>query len=316
MDPAVAALAESAAARNLPPLHEITPAQARERVRAGDELCASGPALHHVADVTIPVAPGAAGIPARVYRSRPGPVRRTLVYLHGGGWVTGDLEYADELCRFLARDADCAVVSVGYRLAPEHPYPQAFDDAYAALGWAAEHIAPRGALAVGGDSSGGNLAAACAIRARDDGGYGLACQLLIYPVLDHDFGRPSYARHAARFPVGADGMRWFWDQYAPDLALRDHPTLSPLRERDLSGLPPAHLVVAGHDVLHDEGTVYAALLREAGVHVSLREHPSLVHGFFRFTSAVPAAKRAMGELTDAVASLFDLRHHSGSSRRR
>jgi acetyl esterase len=314
MDPAVAALAEAVAARNVAPLHEITPAAARERVRAGDQLCANGPALPLVEDVTIPADDAGAGIRARVYRRQLGADRRTLVYLHGGGWVTGDLEYADELCRFLAYDADCTVISVAYRLAPEHPYPQALNDARAALSWAAEGIASDGVLAVGGDSAGGNLAAACAIHARDNGGPSLAFQLLIYPVLDHDFTRPSYARNAAGFPFGADGMRWFWDHYAPDVSLRDHPSLSPLRAADLSGLPPAHIVVAGHDPLKDEGVAYAGRLREAGVAVSLREHPSLVHGFFRFTGAVAAAKTAVGDLTEAVTSHFDHRHRPGSSR--
>ncbi|MBE1536992.1 alpha/beta hydrolase [Actinomadura algeriensis] len=300
-DPVLARMAADAAASGAAPLHAITPAEARERVRAGDALCSGGPAPHAVEDVTVPV--GDAEIGARVYRPAPGPPRLTLVYFHGGGWVTGDLDYSDELCRTLAHDAGCTVVGVDYRLAPEHPYPTPFTDARRALAWAAGAVAGGGPLAVGGDSAGGNLAAACALDARDHEGPRLAFQLLIYPVTDHDTTRDSYVRHAGGFPIGAAAMRWFWDHYAPDRARRDHPTLAPLRAADLSGLPPAHVVVAGHDPLHDEGVAYAERLRASGVETTLRDHPHLVHGFLRLTGAVPAARAALAELVAAVRSM-------------
>jgi acetyl esterase len=293
LDPAIAAMAPAAAA--VPPLHLISPAEARQRVAAGYALCAAGPSLAAVEDVSL------AGVGARIYR----PWRdlgRTLVWFHGGGWVTGDLDYSDELCRFLARDADCTVVSVDYRLAPEHPFPAALDDARAALTRVAEKAG--GPMAVGGDSAGGNLAAACTLHARDTGGPPLAFQILVYPALDHEFTRPSYLRMANGFPMGAAAMQWFWDHYVPDETHRGRPDVSPLRAADLSGLPPAHLVVAGHDPLHDEGIAYAESLRAAGVPVTVADYPSLVHGFFRLTGAVPAARAALSDLTGAVAGLF------------
>ena len=291
LDPAIGALALDSA---VPPLHLISPAEARRRVVAGNALCAAGPPLPTVEDVSL------AGIGARIYHPRPDP-GRTLVWFHGGGWVTGDLDYSDEVCRFLARDADCTVVSVDYRLAPEHPFPAALDDARTALTRVAKKAS--GPLAVGGDSAGGNLAAACALHARG-GGPPLAFQILVYPVLDHEFTRPSYVRMANDFPMGAEAMRWFWNHYVPDETRRGRPDVSPLRAVDLSRLPPAHVVVAGHDPLHDEGIAFAESLRATGVPVTVADYPSLVHGFFRLTGAVPAARAALSELTGAVARLF------------
>ncbi len=245
----------------------------RQRVAAGNALCAAGPDVD-----TEEVSLG--GVRTRIYYGAPG---RTLVWCHGGGWVTGDLEYSDELCRFLARDAKCTVVSVDYRLAPEHPYPAALNDVRTAL------TSLDGLVAIGGDSAGGNLAAVCAREHCSR----LAFQVLVYPVTDHDFAGPS------DLPLG-----WFWDNYVPDVSMRDHPDLSPLRA-DLAGLPPAHIVVAGNDPLHDEGIAYADSLRVAGVPVTVTDYPSLVHGFFRLTDADPAARAAVPELANTVATLFD-----------
>jgi acetyl esterase len=303
LDPDLAALRAAAVQRGLTPLSEIALSEARERVREGNRLCAAGPKLYEVRDVTIPSDSGE--IDARVYRATAQPPGRTLVYFHGGGWVTGDLDYSDEVCRFLARDADCTVVSVGYRLAPEHSFPVPLEDAYAGLLWASKHVASPGLLAVGGDSAGGNLAASCAIRARDTSGPSLAAQLLVYPVLDHDVTRGSYITAAEAFPVGLDSMMWFWDAYAPDVADRNDPALSPLRIRDVSGLPPGHIVVAGHDPLHDEGVAYADRMYRCGIQVTLRDYPSLCHGFFRYTAFVQAARSALGELARALRTHLD-----------
>jgi acetyl esterase len=277
----------------------------RRHVAAGNALCAAGPDVE-TEDVSL------GGVRTRVYHGAPG---RTLVWCHGGGWVTGDLEYSDELCRFLARDAKCTVVSVDYRLAPEHPFPAALDDARAVL------ASLDGPLAVGGDSAGANLAAVCARE------YRVAFQVLVYPVTDHDFTRPSYLRDT---PLGAEAVRWFWDLYVPDVSMRDRSDVSPLRG-DLAGLPPAHIVVAGNDPLHDEGVAYADSLRVAGVPVTVTDYPSLVHGFLRpadrssqapsgrsrspctdgslrklrSLGADPAARAAVPELTSAVETLFD-----------
>lgn len=307
LDPQLAALQKAAQARRLPPVVSLSPEEVRERVALGNALCAAGPALASVEDVTFHH--GGTMLGARVYRPTIPEPERVLVYFHGGGWVTGDLDYADEMCRFLARDAACTVVSIDYRLAPEHPFPQPVDDAWAGLQWVARDLAPGATLAVAGDSAGGNLAAACALRGRNAGGPPLAFLLLLYPVLDHDFGRPSY--HKPAFPVGGEEMRWFWKHYAPDKTQRDVPEASPLLAESLAGLPTTHVVVAGHDPLHDEGCAFAARLRASGVRVTLDEFASLGHGFLRFTGAVEAAREAVPGITAVAGALFSESSVSG-----
>jgi acetyl esterase/lipase len=299
LDPQVAELLATAAASGAPPLTSLTPDQARARVRAGDAACAPGPALREVRDVDVPA--GDVRLRARLYRPDDGGSLATAVYLHGGGWVTGDLEYSDALCRHLATEGCCTVLSIDYRLAPEHPFPTPLEDAYGALVWAAAELAGDGRLVVAGDSAGGALAAACALRARDESGPALAGQLLVYPVLDADLDRPSYRSNGEGLVLGPQEMAWFWDHYLPDTAARGHHLAAPLRAGDLTGLPPAVLVVADLDPLRDEGLAYAARLTEARVPVRLRHVPGLVHGFLRFTARVEAA----AALAPAVAT--DLR---------
>ena len=261
----------------------LSPAQARERVVAGNRLCADGP------EVGIVDHPGRADGPpvgVRVYES--GTPAATLVYAHGGGWVTGDLDYADELCRFLARDAGLRVVSVDYRLAPEHPYPAAVEDLAAAWAWA--HATYPGPLALGGDSAGGNLAAAVAVRASHPASF----LLLLYPVLGLPGATASYRTRETAFPIGAADMRWFFEHYLAGIVVPDPPgaDLAPLHAEDLDALPPTHLVLAGHDPLHDEGAAFADAIAAAGGTVTVHDHPSLCHGFLRFTAASPAAREA------------------------
>jgi acetyl esterase len=297
LDPGLQALADLVAERGQLPLSHISVQEARERVRTGNQLCDAGPEIASVVDVTVPAASGSVSF--RVYREAR-ETARTLVYVHGGSWLTGDLAYADEVCRFLARDAGCSVVSADYRLAPEHQYPAPLDDVLAVLEWASQH-AGDGLLGIMGDSAGGNLAAAAAIRAREEGPR-VYLQVLVYPVVDHDFDRPSYLENT--FPIGRDDMIRGFDLYVPDHGLRDDPTVSPVRVSDPAGLPATHVVVAGHDPLHDEGVEYAQLLEKAGVPVTLSDHPTLAHGFLRFTKASPAAVEARDRLVAAVDGLF------------
>ena len=302
LDPELQRLARAASATGAPPLTELTANQLRDRVRAGNASCAGGPRMYAVDDVTVPA--GGHRLAVRSYQPRPEP-RRTLVYFHGGGWVSGDLDYSDGVCRFLAAACDCRVLSVDYRLAPEHRYPAAHEDAYTALDWAAGLLPSGGSLGVAGDSAGGNLAAAAALMARDRGGPALSLQLLIYPVLDHDTDRESYRRNAASFPIGEAELSWFWDKYAPDPVQRAVPALSPMRAPDVRALPPTQLVVAGHDPLHDEGVAYAERLHRAGVPVRLLDYPALTHGFLRFTAVAAAARTAQGELVDGALAMFE-----------
>jgi acetyl esterase len=227
-----------------------------------------------------------------------------LVFFHGGGWVIGDLDTHDDLCRFLAARAGVQVLSVEYRLAPEHPFPAPVEDAHAAYAWAAANAAELGAdparVAVGGDSAGGNLAAVVSMLARDAGGPAPALQLLLYPVTD------AHARTASRRLFGegylltqAD-MEFFETHYLPDESARDDPRASVLRAPDLSGLPPAYVVTAGFDPLRDEGEEYALRMRAAGVPVALRRHPGLVHSFGNQTAISRTARAATMELAGAL----------------
>ncbi|MET8130701.1 alpha/beta hydrolase [Streptomyces sp. NPDC005251] len=281
------------------------------------------PVVGSVEDRAIPGPAGAPELPVRVYLPPPSPTplpgaavppRPTVVFFHGGGWVIGGLDTHDSIARALCRGAGAAVVSVGYRLAPEARFPAAVDDAYAALCWAAEHIgelgADQGALVVAGDSAGGNLAAVSAIVARDRGGPALALQVLIYPATDArprqdapSWGGPGY------FLTAAHG-RWFAEQYFGPDADRTHPWASPLLA-DPHGLPPAHVVTAGFDPLCDEGHAYAARLREAGVRVTEIHYPGMFHGFFGFPELLADARTAQGTVVDVIASTVSGRKKSG-----
>ncbi|WP_408898218.1 alpha/beta hydrolase fold domain-containing protein [Nocardioides sp. R1-1] len=282
-----------AAAGNVP-MVALSPAEARERVVAGNRLCADGPAV----PVTDLGADDGVPVPVRVYEPVSPPVA-TLVYAHGGGWVTGDLDYADELCRFVAHDAGVRVVSVDYRLAPEHPFPAGLDDLSATWSWAAATY--EGPLGLGGDSAGGNLAAALALRARP---VAPAFLLLLYPVLGLPDSTPSYRTRATAFPVGAADMRWFFGHYVAGHPLPETPAdLVPLHADRVAGLPATHVVLAGHDPVHDDGAAFAAALARAGVRVTVRRHPDLCHGFLRFTAVSPGARAARTEVVAALRRL-------------
>jgi acetyl esterase/lipase len=244
---------------------------------------------------------GPAGpIPIRVYwppraSDDPPPV---VVYLHGGGWCVGDLDSYDGVARGHAVGGDAMVVSVDYRLAPEHPYPAAVDDAWAATQWVAAHAAEIGAdgdrLAVAGDSAGGNLAAVVSQLARDAGDPRIAFQLLWYPATTWDTSLPSFTENADAPILGGGAIGGLSRWYVGDMDLSDMPaTLAPARAKDLSGLPPAYIAVAGHDPLRDDGARYAELLTAAGVAVELHNAEALIHGYLGYAGVVPAATDAM-----------------------
>jgi len=279
------------------PAHEAGPAEARAAMRERQRANPPGPGVSRVEDVRIPGADGA-GIPARVFV--PEDSRAVAVFLHGGGWVLGDLDGFDHYGRRLAVALRATVVMPDYRLAPEHPHPAALEDALAAVAWASAAL-PDGPLLVVGESSGGNLAAAVA-RASDAAGIALAAQVLVYPVLDADFARPSYLDPENQLLVDATAMRWFWDQYVPDAARRSAPAASPLRGR-LDGLPPTVLATAEHDVLRDEGEEYARLLAEAGVPVTSRRFDGQMHGFATMP-ALPASAELLEHLAHEVDALL------------
>lgn len=244
---------------------------------------------------------GLTDIPVRIYRPdselRPLPV---VVFYHGGGFCLGDLDTHDPVARAHAVGAEAIVVSVGYRLAPEHPFPAGVDDCWAALRWVAEHAAELGgdpnAIAVAGDSAGGNLAAVTALLARDNGGPALRFQLLWYPTVTADLSLPSFTDNAEAPMLNRDVIDAFLSWYVPDLDLSDPKalptTMAPANAADLSGLAPAYIATAEHDPLRDDGARYAELLSAAGVPVELTNEPTLVHGFVSFALAIPAAAEA------------------------
>jgi acetyl esterase/lipase len=229
---------------------------------------------------------------------------RLLVYFHGGGWVIGDLDTHDDPCRFLAAHSGVKLLSVDYRLAPEHPFPAAAEDASAAYQWAAAEAGrlgvDAGRIAVGGDSAGGNLAAAACLIARESGFASPAMQLLIYPVTETAGTARSRRTFAEGFLLTRGDMDWFEERYLPPGVDREDPRVALLGATDVSGLPPAYIATAGFDPLRDEGEAYAQRLREAGVRVAVRRHPGLTHTFANLTAICPSARQAMLEAAGAL----------------
>jgi acetyl esterase len=302
LDPQVKAFLDQLAASAIPPVETLTPREARLQMEAGTVMLGRLPEVGRVEDHVLP----GPETPLRVRLTAPaagGPFPG-LIYFHGGGWVTGSLFSHDHLCRALTRAAGVAVISTEYRLAPEHPFPAAVDDAEAAARWVAGHAAGLGLdparLAVGGDSAGGTLAAAVARRARDQGGPDLAFQLLLYPATDADLDTSSYRENADGYMLTRAAMAWYWDLYVPDLSLRSHPDAAPLRAGDLTGLPPALVVTAEYDVLRDEGEAYARRLAEAGVAARLVRYDGMIHGFLRRHHLLDRGKAALDEVAGAL----------------
>lgn len=290
---------------------ELSPDEARAAFVLLNNL--GGPPVEGVEseDRTIPGPTGE--VPVRIVRPLNTEPTGILVWFHGGGFVIGDLETADDTTRRLAAVADCVVVSVDYRLAPEHRAPAAADDCWSALRWVAEHrIELAGSdvpIAVGGDSAGGNLAAVVAQRAVVESGPDLAAQLLVYPVVDfdQDAGRyPSYDENGDGYFLTAETMAWFADHYiGPDGDPTD-PQIAPIKATDdvLARTAPAIVHVAGFDPLRDEGLAYARRLRDAGAAVELRVFPSMIHGFWAMIALTPVASEAVVDAADRLARLF------------
>jgi acetyl esterase len=290
IDPSYYELLLQIAEEGVPPRHSLSVAGSRQFLEDAFEDPRAGETSRDL------VVPGPNGeIPVRIYepeRDRPLPV---LVYFHGGGWVRGDLDIVDASCRTLTERTECMVLSVDYRRAPENPFPAAVEDAYTAVEWATHYLDAFGAdtdrIAVGGISSGGNLAAVVSLMAREDPDVSLAYQLLLNPVTDHSFDTESYQQFDREFwsqhcPDGAEGyplsredMQWYWEHYLECDIDGKHPYASPLQTRDTSGVPPATVATCEFDPLLDEGRAYAERLRDAGVPVTYREYENVFHSF-------------------------------------
>lgn len=283
-------------------MHQLSPDKARAVMLVQTAGLGPPEAVSRVDDRA--VAGPEADIPIRIYSPAVNTARRTLVYFHGGGWVIGSIETHDGLCRMIANAAGCTVVSVEYRLAPEHKFPAATEDAYAAVAWAAKHAAALGAepgrLAVGGDSAGGNLAAVACLMARDRGGPPIDLQVLLYPITDHDLDTQSYQAYADRFLLTRDAMAWFWGHYLAAGADKNHPYISPLRAADLAGLPRALVITAECDPLCDEGDAYARRLAAAGVPVVHAQYPGMIHGFVRRAMLLKQGRKALEQIAEAL----------------
>jgi acetyl esterase len=302
VDPAIQNLLDMLAAMEGPSLQEMGPEQARQLYKAMATM-EQGADVDHVEDRTVPGDGGP--IPIRIYRPASDGPLGVLVWYHGGGFVIGDLDTADSNARDLAAQAGCIVVSVDYRLAPEHPFPAAADDAWTVLRWIADRAAEWGGdpdrLAVGGDSAGGNLAAVTAIRARDEG-LALRHQLLVYPVIDLAATFASRTENGEGYFLTKESMEWFEGCYLGDHEPHD-PMASPLYA-DVAGVAPAHVLTAGFDPLRDEGEAYAGALAGAGVAVVDDRYPTMIHGFFSMSSVTPiavdAVAKAAGLVRDAL----------------
>lgn len=308
MHPDAVQLLELIRAAGRPPFQELTPAEARIAYANGRNLLQPPPdEVAEAVDLTIP-GPGGT-LPLRSYRGAGtdgAAALPCLVYLHGGGWVVGDLDSHDGVCRRLANLGACRVIAVDYRLAPEHPFPAAVEDAAAALTWVAAHAADLGVdparIAVGGDSAGGNLAAVLALLGRDGAVPAPMFQLLLYPATDFAMDTPSYARVTEGVPLTATTMQWFADHYAPDPAQRSDWRTSPSRAERLAGTAPAFVLTVGHDPLADEGQAYAQRLEAEGVRVTALHLSDHVHGLLTMGRVIGAAD---GVLQTAALALRD-----------
>ncbi|MBO0728409.1 MAG: alpha/beta hydrolase [Acidimicrobiaceae bacterium] len=301
VDEPTAALLKQLAETGVKPLDQMTPAEGRAFLASMRPQDVDLPAMEEVQDRRIRVTGGV--VPIRLLRPRENP-DGVIVYYHGGGWVLGTIDDSDLVGRRLAERTGCAVVLVDYRLAPEYRFPTAVDDSYAALCWVSEHVEElagrRVPIVVAGDSAGGNLSAVMCLKARDAGGPPIAMQVLIYPVTDCDFETTSYRDPENALLLTRESMVWFWDHYAPDPLARTNPDASPLRSGDVARLPPAVVVTAEHDVLRDEGEIYATRLVKAGVPVQQERFAGQMHGFFTMVDVLPGSEAAMTYIADAV----------------
>jgi acetyl esterase len=230
------------------------------------------------------------------------------VWFHGGGWVIGDLDSADGTARHLTVGAGCVTVSVDYRLAPETKFPGAADDCYAATVWAAQHAARLNGdpsrIALGGDSAGGNLAAAVSLMARDRGLPPLLFQLLVYPVTERDFDTDSYQRCADGYLLSCDSMKWYWDHYLSTPAAAANPYAAPMQAKDVRNLPAALVITAEYDPLCDEGEAYAQRLKDAGVPTTCSRYDGMIHGFFGMSAVLDKGKQAIDEASRSLLKAF------------
>jgi acetyl esterase len=300
LDPQVRAMRARALAAGVRPLYEMSVAEARAADLAAIRAGAGAPEpVGSVVDFRLPGPSG--DLSARCYRPAGAGPFPVLMYFFGGGWALGNLDTCDGVCRRLCAGASCLVVSVSYRLAPEHPFPAAPLDCHAATRWVARHAGEFGGdparLGVAGDSAGGNLAAAVTLMARDSGDPALACQVLVYPNVDYRADTASMRENDDPCFFNRHSVTWYWRHYLARPSDGADPLASPLRADSLRGLPPALVMTAEYDPLRDEAEAYAERLRRSDVPVELVRYDGMVHGFFTMTGTLEAARKAMSQVT-------------------
>lgn len=294
--------AAEAAGPDATPMWELSPKEARQAAAANDAAFGPGPEMYQTENHVFTSYDGGE-FEVRVHRPTETP-HSVVLYLHGGGWVVSNVDSFDTLGRMMAQQSGATVVMANYRKAPEYPFPAAVEDSWVALQWTAENLVELASdsapLYVSGDSAGGNLAAVMALRAKAAGGPKIARQILVYPVTDADFDRPSYTAPENQTLLPKEFMEWFWDHYCPDVEQRKNPDASPFRAEDLSGVAPALIITAAHDVLHDEGEAYSQRLQEAGVDVEYHAWDGQMHGFFGMINVLPASNEVLELISAAI----------------
>ena len=299
LHPQAQAFVDAIAQQDSPGWRDLPPNTAREVFSSWTDLYGEGPDVARVENISLD------GIAARIYQADPSQVVPVVMYFHGGGWVLGDLDSHDTLCRILAAESNCAIISVDYRRAPEHKYPAAFDDSIAATKFVANQGTDLGVdskrIIVAGDSAGGNLALAVALRARDADGPTLSGQLLIYPVLSTDFESPTYRDLAEGYGLTRDSMKWFWECYLGD----KQPDLyaEPPLADSMRGLPKTHVITAEYDVLRSEGEALVARLKADGIPTSHQQYDGMLHGFVHFSAAFDNGRAAVSDCARVLKEL-------------
>ena len=307
LDPQIKPIIDQAASAGAPPLSSLSPHHARAAFRTMFEAFGGRPTpVAKSEDRTIPGPAGEIGL--RIYTPEGKGPFHALMFFHGGGWVVGDLDTHDPLCRALTNAAHCITVAVDYRLAPEHKFPAAVEDCYAASQWVVHNAASIGAnparLAVGGDSAGGNLSAAVSLMARDRGDLQVGYQLLMYPALDASLQTKSMTEFADGYLLTRADMVWFWGHHLKGEADRSNPYACPSQAKDLNGLPPAMIITAQFDPLRDEGEAYAKRLEEAYVPLTLKRYEGVTHGFLSMASIVDKGRKAIEDAASHLRASF------------
>lgn len=288
-------------------LSTLTPEEARENSRARLKIRPPGPNVGNVEDRNIEADDQI--IPTRIYTPSGEGKFPILVWFHGGGWVAGDLDTTDSTARYLCKQANCIVVSVDYQRPPEEKFPRAAEDCYSVTKWLSQNAENINGLskmiAIGGESAGGNLAAAVSLMCRDRGGPEIVFQLLVYPVIDRNFETPSYINCADGFGLSRVMMQWYWNHYLRNDTDANNPYAAPIKATTLENLPPGLIITAEYDPLCDEGEEYAKKLSEASVSVEYTCYKGMIHGFFSNVSMMDQAVVAVDEASNALKNAFN-----------